>query len=188
MPWKVAWPSRISTRPRTAGRATEPRRVKIGVAGKAGDGGAHLKFGRSLNVDIELDVIEWRVGDRDSRELAAALEISAEIESRSHRNLGDADFAGDGGCRAGPDPMQFRIGRGTDARRITQANILAGGGEIEIELLVEVGGVAPEVKRAASGMGGKGLDVDIVASEQKRAVELGETAGQSGIGKRTAGD
>ena len=61
--------------------------------------------------------------------------------------------------------MQFRVGRGADAGWITQANILAGGGEIEVELLVEVSGVAFEVERAASGAGRKRLDVDVIASE-----------------------
>ena len=37
--------------------------TEVGVAGEAGDGGTHLEFGRGLDVDIELDVIERRVGD-----------------------------------------------------------------------------------------------------------------------------
>ena len=84
--------------------------------------------------------------------------------------------------------MQFGIGGGTDAGRIAQAHIFASGGEIEVKLLVEVGGVAFEVECAASGMGGKRIYEGTVASEHKRAVEFAQAAGQPGIGKRTTGD
>ena len=80
-------------------RAAQP---KVGIARKASDGGPHLEFGRSHDVDIELDIIERRVGGGDGGELAAALEISAEVEARSHGHLVDADVAGDGGGGARP--------------------------------------------------------------------------------------
>jgi len=48
--------------------------TEIGVAGKARDGGPHLEFGRRLDVDIEFDVVEWRIGDGDGRTLTATLE------------------------------------------------------------------------------------------------------------------
>ena len=43
----------------TGHRAAEP---KVGVAGKAGDSGPHLEFGCGQDMDVELDVIERRVG------------------------------------------------------------------------------------------------------------------------------
>ena len=118
-------------------------------------------------MDIEFDVIERRVRDGDGGELAAALEISAEIEAGSHGNLVDADVARDGGSGASADPMQFGVGGGAHAGRITQANIFAGGGEIEVELLIDISGVAFEVERASAGAGGESLDVNVIASEQK---------------------
>ena len=84
-----------------------------------------------------------------------------------------------------PTQCNSRVGGGTDAGRITQANVLARGREIEIELLVEVSGVAFEVERAASGARGESLDVNAIASEKKRAVEFAQAAGQSGIGERS---
>ena len=35
--------------------------AKVGIAGEAGDGGSHLEFGSGLDVDIELDVEQWRI-------------------------------------------------------------------------------------------------------------------------------
>src|SRR5580704_5443679 len=179
MPWKVAFPSRISTRPRTAGRATEPRRRRSAsperraIAVRIWSSGAVWTWMSSLTLL--------------SGELAAAFEISTEIESGSDRNLGNADIAGNGGSGAAADPMQFGVGRRADTGWIAKANIFAGGREIEVELLLKVIGVALEVQRAAPGAGRKGLDVDAIATEKKRAIEFAEATGQSGIGKRAVG-
>ena len=62
--------------------------------------------------------------------------------------------------------MQFRIGGRTDAGWITQADILARGGEIEVELLIEVVGVTFEVERAASGAGSQRLYERAIASKR----------------------
>ena len=49
--------------------------AEVGVTGEAGDGGAHLEFRRGLHMDVEFDVVERRVGDRQRGALPATLEI-----------------------------------------------------------------------------------------------------------------
>ena len=80
--------------------------------------------------------------------------------------------------------MQFRVSRGTDAGRITQANILTGGGEIEVELPVQVIRIAFEINRAAPGVSRECLNVDAIAREQKGAIEFSEATRHSGVGER----
>ena len=77
--------------------------------------------------------------------------------------------------------MQFGVGRGTDAGRIAQANILAGRGEIEIQLLVEIRGIALEVENTASGAGAQRFDMNVIARKQERTGKAGQAAGQSRI-------
>jgi hypothetical protein len=139
--------------------------AEVGVTGKASDCRTHLELGRGLDVDVKFDVVEGRTGGRDRGELAAAFQISAEVEAGSHGNFVDADFAGHGGSGAGPEPMQFGVGSRAHAGWITQANALAGGREIEVELLVEVSGIAFEVEGASAGAGGERLDMKAITGE-----------------------
>src|SRR5579863_1215666 len=159
--------------------------AQVGVTGEAGDCGPHLKFGGGLNVDIKLNVIQRRVRCCRGRELATALEISAEVKAGRYRNLIDTDIARNRRSRATAYPMQLSIGGRTDARRVTQANILARRSQIEVELFIEVGCVALQVELAPAGAGAKGFDVHVVAGELKRAIELVQSAGQSCISNRS---
>ena len=63
MPWKVALTFEDIDAAENGGTGDGTAEAKIGVAGKTRDRGTHLKFGRGLDVDIELDVVERRVGE-----------------------------------------------------------------------------------------------------------------------------
>ena len=128
-------------------------KAQVGIAGKAGDRGSHLKFGRGRTWTSSLMLFSGELAGNGG-ELPAALEIGAEIEIPASRPIlvilmsPETVEAG-----AAADPMQFRVRSGTNPRRITQANIFAAGAEIEIDLLIKVGGVAAQVERAASRAG-----------------------------------
>jgi len=67
--------------------------TQVGIAGKTSDSRFHLQLRSGLDVYVELDSIQWRIGRRNGRKLAAALQVSAEIESRCDRQLGDGNVA-----------------------------------------------------------------------------------------------
>ena len=138
-------------------------------------------------MDVERDVVERRIGGSCGGNLAAALQVRTEVEAGRDGNLGHHDVAGNGGGRARSHPAQFGIGSGADTRRVAEANVFAGGSEIEVELLIVESGIAFQIKGAPAGAGLEILDVDAVAGEYKRSVELAQAAGQPRIGDGTVG-
>ena len=53
------------------------------------------------------------------------------------------------------------VGCGTHARGIAQANVFTNGGQIEIQLPVEVSGIALKSQSAPTGAGGQRFDVGV---------------------------
>ncbi len=58
-----------------AGTRNRAAQAQIGIAGEPRDRGLHLKFGRGADGDIQLHVVERRIGGRNRSRLAAALKI-----------------------------------------------------------------------------------------------------------------
>src|ERR1700684_325101 len=83
--------------------------------------------------------------------------------------------------------MQFGIGRGTHARGVAQANVFANGGQIEIQLPVEVSRIALKSQSSSAGAGGQRFDVRMITSELQRTIESAQATGQRRIRERSIG-
>jgi hypothetical protein len=106
---------------------------EIGVAGESGDGGLHLQFRSREHVNIELEAALQTVAMRQHGRLRAFLDVGAEVKSGSHGQLGDHHIAAEQSGIGGAGQADIGVGGGTYSRRITQANIVRGGAEIEKE-------------------------------------------------------
>ena len=129
-------------------------------------------------MNIELEAALQTIGLGQDDRLPAPLDVGAEVKSGSDGQLGDHHIAAQQGgiCSAGqPD---VGVGGGTYSRRITQANIVRGGAEIEEEDAVLVSGGTGQRHGAAAGGAAESLDLDAVAIEQQNAVEVAEAAGK----------
>ena len=135
-------------------------------------------------MDIELDIVERRVGNRETATLASALQVGTEIKAWSYCDLVDGDRTGNRRSGTRSDPVQIGIGGGTDSGRITQANVLASGCEIEIQLLMQITGISLKSESATSGAGGERFDVETITSKEKRATDPAQATRKGRVGER----
>ena len=135
-------------------------------------------------MNIEFDVVERRVGNREARALAAALQVGTEIEAGRYGDLVDGDLARDRRSGARAHPVQIGISCGTDSGRIAKANVLAGGDEVEIQLLMEITGIPLKTESTTTGAGGEGFDVEVIASKEERATDFAQATRQRCIRER----
>src|ERR1035437_1943668 len=126
-----------------------------------------------------------------------------QLSCRAHRAAVKIDSQDCLRCGVGGGQADVGVGGGTYSRRITQANIMRRGAEIEEEDAVLIRGGAGQRHGAAAGGAAEALDLDAVAIEQQNTVEAAEAAGkvvvadvgvldvetplQDGLRQRTAG-
>src|SRR5581483_101634 len=79
---------------------------QIGITTKPKHAGLHLQIRCSHHVEIEPDVVEYRVGLRQTRLLNGASKICSEIKSRRDSKSRYCDVAGEQGSTGTPIPAQ----------------------------------------------------------------------------------
>src|SRR5437879_10845556 len=144
----------------------------MSVARKSCDRRFHLEFGRGPDRNVEFHVVKRRIGRGNGSRLPATLQIRRKVEARRHGKLRHQNVTRKSRCRLRTRPMQFHCGHGTHTRRIAKPDVFTDRTEVEIELLIVVGGFSLEIERAPSSTARQLFDVNAIAGELERAIEL----------------
>ena len=86
-----------------------------------------------------------------------------------------------------PTQCNSSVGCRTHAWGIAQANVFANGGQIEVQLPVEISGIALKSQSASAGAGGQRFDVGVITSEHQSTVESVQSTGQRRVRERPVG-
>src|SRR5215471_4739144 len=129
-----------------------------------------------MNRNVELYVVQRRVGGGDGSRLPAPRKVRTEIKARCDRQPGHQNIAGNCGSRFRSLPMQLGRGHGTHARRVPQPYILADRCQVEIQLLVVIGGFALKLESTASGACRELLNTNVLPRERERAIHFAQSA------------
>src|SRR5215472_4501973 len=150
--------------------------TQIGITRQPRNGGLHLKFWSGSDRNIELDVVQRRVGRGDRSGLPASLKVRSEIETGSYGQLVDQHIAGHRRRGLTPNPVQLRICSRTHSRRIAQPHFLPYRRKIKIQLLLVVARIAFELENSATGFSDQLIDVNSIFRKCQLSVRLTQTA------------
>src|SRR5271156_4929961 len=110
--------------------------------------------------------------------MPALLDVSGEVKSGSHGQLGDDYVAAQHSSIGAAGQPDIRVRRGTHTRRIAQADSLRGRAEIQQERSVLVGCGTGQRNGPAAGCAVELLDLDAVSIEPQSSVQVAQAAGK----------
>src|SRR5512146_2537340 len=110
--------------------------AQIGVAGNAGNRGLHVQFGSGGDVHVKPQVVQRRLRVGQSGRRLGARQIAGKVKVTGQLEASKQDIAGKSGAVECTHQVEIDIGGGAHARRITQADVLALGGKVEIQVAV----------------------------------------------------